>query len=173
MFCKGGRASIDLLLKAFNYFSKATGLVMNSGKSNFYANGVPDSLIREIEQVTRMKRSAVPFRYLGINVSPKRLSIMDCNCLIENVVTKIRRLGSRKLSYAGRVVLIQSVLSTLHYYWARIFILPKTIIDAIEKMCRQYLCKALPSSSAEVVQSSVACTGLYSMVDKMEDSLCY
>ncbi|XP_074283551.1 uncharacterized protein LOC141608097 [Silene latifolia] len=139
MLCKGERASIDLLLKAFNYFSKATGLVMNNGKSNFYANGVPDSLIREIEQVTWMKRSAVPFRYLGINVSLKRLSIMDCNCLIENVVTTIGGLGSRKLSYAGRVVLIQSVLSTLHCYWARIFILPKTVIDAIEKMCRQYL----------------------------------
>ncbi|XP_074300556.1 uncharacterized protein LOC141631833 [Silene latifolia] len=97
----GERASIDLLLKAFNYFSKATGLVMNSGKSNFYANGVPDSLMRKIEQ--------------------------------------IRGLGSIKLSYAGRVVLIQSVLSTLHCYWARIFILPKTVIDAIEKMCRQYL----------------------------------
>ncbi|XP_074298083.1 uncharacterized protein LOC141628895 [Silene latifolia] len=54
MFCKDERASIDLLLKAFNYFSEATGLVMNSGKSNFYANGVLDSLIREIEQATGM-----------------------------------------------------------------------------------------------------------------------
>ncbi|XP_074301479.1 uncharacterized protein LOC141632875 [Silene latifolia] len=64
---------------------------------------------------------------------------MDQNRLVDNVVGKIRALGSRKLSYAGRAVLIQSVLSTLHCYWARIFILPKTVIDAIEKICRQYL----------------------------------
>ncbi|XP_074298421.1 uncharacterized protein LOC141629297 [Silene latifolia] len=139
MFCKGERASIDLLLKAFNYFSKATGLVMNSGKSNFYTNGVPASLVRRLSGVLWNEEKCGPFVYLGVYVTPKRLSIMDCNCLIENVVAKIRALGSRKLSYAGRVVLIQSVLSTLHCYWARIFILPKTVIDAIEKICRQYL----------------------------------
>ncbi|XP_074289194.1 uncharacterized protein LOC141614340 [Silene latifolia] len=64
---------------------------------------------------------------------------MDCNCLVDKVVDRIRKLGARQLSYAGRVVLIKSVLSTLHSYWARIFILPKTVIRNIEAICRDYL----------------------------------
>ncbi|XP_074293307.1 uncharacterized protein LOC141620293 [Silene latifolia] len=86
-----------------------------------------------------MRRGTVPFKYLGVNVSPKRLSIMDCDCLVEKIVEKIRGFGARKLSYAGRLVLIKAVLSNLHSYWARIFILPKIVIKKIEGVCRSYL----------------------------------
>ncbi|XP_074266236.1 uncharacterized protein LOC141588706 [Silene latifolia] len=108
LFSKGERASIDLLMKAFDYFSKATGLSMNRGKSNFYCNGMDDSLIKEIETVTGMHKGTVPFKYLGVNVSPKRLSVLDCHSLIERIVDRIRGLGSMKLSYVGCLVLIQS-----------------------------------------------------------------
>ncbi|XP_074315473.1 uncharacterized protein LOC141651673 [Silene latifolia] len=133
------RASITLLLKAFDYFSKASGLTMNKGKSNFYCNGIDELLVKEIEQNSGIKRGTVPFMYLGVNVSPKRPSILDCTCLVERVVDRIRSLGSRKLSYAGRIVLIKAVLTTLHRYWGRIFILPKTVIGRIEAVCRAYL----------------------------------
>ncbi|XP_074283124.1 uncharacterized protein LOC141607668 [Silene latifolia] len=113
------------MIKAFSMFSRATGLVMNKGKSSLYCNGVDNPVLRDLELITGMKRGQVPFTYLGVTVSPKRLSVMDCNRLVDNVVDRIRGLGSRKLSYAGRTILIQSVLSTLHSYWARIFILPK------------------------------------------------
>ncbi|XP_074293301.1 uncharacterized protein LOC141620285 [Silene latifolia] len=79
-----------------------------------------------------MKLDKVPFKYLGINVSPKRLSVLDCHCLVEKVVERIRGLGARKLAYSGRLILVQSVLSSLHSYWARIFIIPKTVIAKIE-----------------------------------------
>ncbi|KAK9757399.1 hypothetical protein RND81_01G159900 [Saponaria officinalis] len=48
-------------------------------------------------------------------------------------------MGARKLSYAGRVVLIQSVLTHLHSYWARIFILPIAVIKKVESICNAYL----------------------------------
>ncbi|XP_074283597.1 uncharacterized protein LOC141608138 [Silene latifolia] len=147
LFCKGDRASIELMVNAFNFFSKASGLQLNKGKSNFYFNGVDEGLVQEVERATGMCRGSVPFRYLGVNVSPKRLYIMDCNCLVDKVVDRIRRMGSRQLSYAGRVVLIKSVLSTLHSYWARIFILPKTVIRNIEAICRDYLWHGKDSGS--------------------------
>ncbi|XP_074305178.1 uncharacterized protein LOC141640190 [Silene latifolia] len=112
---------------------------MNRGKSNIYFNGVDDLLIKDVEELTGMKRGTVPFKYLGVNVSPKRLSVLECSSLVDRIVERIQRLGSRKLSYAGRVVLIQSVLSSLHTYWARIFILPKTVIARIEATCRSFL----------------------------------
>ncbi|XP_074277978.1 uncharacterized protein LOC141601582 [Silene latifolia] len=139
MFCKGERRSIELLLNAFNYFSKTSGLLMNKGKSSFYCNGVDPYLIDEVVKLTGMTRGSVPFKYLGVNVSPKRLSVQDCTCLVDRIVDRIRGLGARKLSYAGRVVLIQSVLSSLHSYWSRIFIIPKTVTNKIEAICRAFL----------------------------------
>ncbi|XP_074314788.1 uncharacterized protein LOC141650737 [Silene latifolia] len=87
----------------------------------------------------RQSVGKVPFRYLGVNITPKRLGVDDCHCLIERISDRIQGLGARKLSYAGRVILIKSVLSTLHNYWARIFILPKSIINRIEVLCMKFL----------------------------------
>ncbi|XP_074304514.1 uncharacterized protein LOC141639250 [Silene latifolia] len=95
LFCKGERVSIKLVLQDFNYFSKASGLKMNKGKSNYYCNGMDDWLDS--------------------------------------------RYGAKHLSYAGRLVLIRAVLSTLHNYWALIFILPKTLLKKIESIGKDYL----------------------------------
>ncbi|XP_074313861.1 uncharacterized protein LOC141649059 [Silene latifolia] len=46
---------------------------------------------------------------------------------------------TRKLSYAGRITQIKSVLTTLHTYWAAIFILPKAVLKSINSLCRNYL----------------------------------
>ncbi|XP_074288731.1 uncharacterized protein LOC141613887 [Silene latifolia] len=40
-------------------------------------------------------------------------------------------MGARKLSYAGRLTLANSVLNTLHNYWGSIFLIPKTVVQKI------------------------------------------
>ncbi|XP_074265182.1 uncharacterized protein LOC141587606 [Silene latifolia] len=139
LFCKGERASVGLMLQAVKLFSKSSGLSMNCSKSSFYYNVIDAHLVTEIERAIGMKRGTVPFKYLGVNVSPKRLSVMDCNILVDKIVDRIRGLGSGKLFYVGRLVLIKAVLSSLHSYWSRIFILPKTVIGKLEAICRSFL----------------------------------
>ncbi|XP_074293566.1 uncharacterized protein LOC141620649 [Silene latifolia] len=67
------------------------------------------------------------------------MAIGDCSRLVEKVVLRIRGWGARKLSYAGRLVLVQAVLTQLHSFWARIFLIPVTVLDRIERICRNYL----------------------------------
>ncbi|XP_074271152.1 uncharacterized protein LOC141595077 [Silene latifolia] len=98
MFCKGEKGSVELMIHAYELFSRASSLVMNKGKSNIYFNGVSEGIMADIESLSGMKRGVIPFRYRRVIVSPKRLSVMDCNCLVEKVVERIRGLGSRKLS---------------------------------------------------------------------------
>ncbi|KAK9749825.1 hypothetical protein RND81_02G153300 [Saponaria officinalis] len=139
MFCKGDKTSVMLMLRAFQTFSEASGLKMNGSKSNIYCNGVDDGVIRLVEEATGMKCGGIPFRYLGVCISPKRLGISDCERLVDKVTARITLLGSKKLSYAGRLVLIKAVYSTLHNYWARIFILPKNVLNRIDAICRKFL----------------------------------
>ncbi|XP_074298396.1 uncharacterized protein LOC141629268 [Silene latifolia] len=140
MFCRGDKQSLMLLLRAFQTFSQAYGLNMHHSKSNIYSNGVEERTMIMLERISGMRRGRmISFKYLGVNITPKRLGVEDCHYLIERISARIQGLGARKLSYAGRVILIKSVLSTLHNYWARIFILPKTIINRIEAMCRKFL----------------------------------
>ncbi|XP_074265267.1 uncharacterized protein LOC141587691 [Silene latifolia] len=135
----GDSISIDPILKAFDCFSKTSGLKMNNGKSSFYCNGMNNALIDEVQRRTGMKQGTVPFKYLGVSVSSKKLSVLECNCLVDKIVDKVRSMGSRHLSYAGRLVLVKAVFSTLHNYWARIFILPQIIIKKIEAVCKEFL----------------------------------
>ncbi|XP_074305805.1 uncharacterized protein LOC141641027 [Silene latifolia] len=67
------------------------------------------------------------------------MAVGDCSRLVEKIVLRIRGWGARKLSYAGMLVLVQAVLSQLHSFWTRIFIIPATVMDRINHICRNYL----------------------------------
>ncbi|XP_074298874.1 uncharacterized protein LOC141629839 [Silene latifolia] len=139
LFSRGDLTSITLMLSAFSTFSLASGLHMNSGKSSFDCNGVGDSMVKDIETLTGMKRGNISFKYLAVKIMPKRLGVLDCQCLVDKVTERIQRLGARQLSYAERVVLISAVLSSLHNYWADIFMLPKLVLKKIDSVCRAFL----------------------------------
>ncbi|XP_074265050.1 uncharacterized protein LOC141587466 [Silene latifolia] len=66
-------------------------------------------VLTDIIKYSSMNHGSLPFKYLGIPIASKKLSVLECNCLIERVVSRIRSIGSRKLSYAGRLVLIKSI----------------------------------------------------------------
>ncbi|KAL0285171.1 UNVERIFIED_CONTAM: hypothetical protein Scaly_2826500 [Sesamum calycinum] len=59
--------------------------------------------------------------------------------LIDKVEARLAGWNHQNLSYAGRLQLIKSVLSTLHMYWASAFILPKGILQILEKKMRRFL----------------------------------
>ncbi|KAL9241040.1 hypothetical protein vseg_015199 [Gypsophila vaccaria] len=59
--------------------------------------------------------------------------------LIERICDRIYKYGARKFSYAGRLVLVNAVLTSLHSYWASLFVLPKGILAKIEAICRNFL----------------------------------
>ncbi|XP_074292086.1 uncharacterized protein LOC141618927 [Silene latifolia] len=138
-FCKGNAHSIMLLIRAFSSFSKASGLVMNNTKLEVYFNGVAQELKNDIQQVTGFVKGSMPFRYLGVPIQAGKLNKKECNILTEKMVNRIRSLGAKKLSYAGRIVLINSVLNTLYSYWAGIFPIPKAVVKRIEAICRNFL----------------------------------
>ncbi|XP_074318548.1 uncharacterized protein LOC141655362 [Silene latifolia] len=117
MFCKGDASSMLLILKAFNTFSKTSGLKISLSKSNAYFNGaVSDTLKNYILSVSGFKEGSIPFKYLEMPIQTTRLRRKDCDVLIEKICKRIHGLGAKKLSYAGRLVLIKAVLTTLHSY---------------------------------------------------------
>ncbi|CAL5189874.1 unnamed protein product [Lathyrus oleraceus] len=93
----------------FNKFSNSTGLKINPIKCNIYFGVMDEKTSEDIKNATRFKEGKLPFRYLGVPLTSKRLSIHHYDCLIDKIVGRITRWSSRLLSYAGRIQLIQSV----------------------------------------------------------------
>ncbi|XP_074288572.1 uncharacterized protein LOC141613726 [Silene latifolia] len=99
---KRGLRSIMLLLRALSTFSETSGLRVNASKSEVVFNGVSDEVRMDVVQVSGFQQGVLPFKYLGVPIQPGRLSKADCHILLDKVVHKIRGIGTRKLSYAGR-----------------------------------------------------------------------
>ncbi|XP_074289047.1 uncharacterized protein LOC141614188 [Silene latifolia] len=138
-FFKGNKSSIMWILRGFATFSAASGLQLNKSKSEIYFNGASSSTVANILQVYGFRRGTLPFKYLGIPISSNKLTKNEGMKLVDKIVARIRGWGTRHLSYAGRLTLVSSVLSTLHSYWATIFLIPNGIMNKISATCRNFL----------------------------------
>ncbi|XP_074267102.1 uncharacterized protein LOC141590406 [Silene latifolia] len=170
LFCKGEVKSICIIMELFKRFSSASGLHINSEKSDFYSNGMSIATVDKILQGTGFKKGDLPFKYLGVKISHKRLTKMDCNVLVDRMISRIRGWNSRKISYAGRLVLVKSALSTIHNYWSQIFVLPVGVMDRIKALCRNFLWEGSDKySKAPLVAWNVLCqskeTGGLGLID--------
>ncbi|KAK4384626.1 hypothetical protein Sango_3042000 [Sesamum angolense] len=99
----------------------------------------------------------LPVRYLGLPLISARLSIADCQPLLQKIDSRIKGWEGVQLSFAGRVQLIKSVLVSLEVYWAMAFILPKGIINEMIKRLRTFLWKGTSSSGYPKVAWEVVC----------------
>ncbi|XP_060959312.1 uncharacterized protein LOC115700111 [Cannabis sativa] len=141
LFCHGDFRSIYSMLQALKLFSCSSGLHPNPSKSAIYCCGMDEREIQRVVDISYFSRKKVPFRYHGIPICAKRISSNECANLVEKMTTRIRVWSSRNISYAGRAVLINSVLLSIHFYWSQIMILPKKVIKNIEAICRAFLWK--------------------------------
>nr|XP_016476659.1 PREDICTED: uncharacterized protein LOC107798203 [Nicotiana tabacum] len=139
LFCRGDVQSVQILYQLFQKFSAALGLVANLNKSCINFGGVNQSTQQQIKEILGYKKGEFPFRYLGVPMSTKRLSAIQCVPLIEKMLHRIQNWATKYLSYAGKAVLVKSVLFAIQIFWAQIFILPKKVIQFIEIICRRFL----------------------------------
>lgn len=82
---------------------------------------------------------ALPFKYLGVPLLHKKLTISYCFPFVENISKRVLHWSCKLLPYASRVILIKSVLASMKGYWFQLFLLQKKIIKRIENICRNFL----------------------------------
>nr|XP_009770787.1 PREDICTED: uncharacterized protein LOC104221414 [Nicotiana sylvestris] len=121
------RSSMQLLYQA------------NKDKSSIYMAGVDADEKQAILNTLGFEEGTLPFRYLGVPLSSKKLTLQQCWPLIEKITDRVRCWSARLLSYSGRLQLIKSVLFDIQTYWAQIFLLPKKVMKMIDAVCRTFL----------------------------------
>ncbi|GJX38114.1 hypothetical protein Tco_0251417 [Tanacetum coccineum] len=139
---EGNKGSIEVVKKALKDFSQVYSRVSNLGKSIIFFGS-----IKERDKIDRLlvmpfKCGKLPVRYLGIPLLAKKLVVNDCKVLIDRVESRINNWRNKTLSYARRIQLIAYVLSCMQMYWASVFFLPITIINALEKLLKRFLWNA-------------------------------
>ncbi|XP_074266664.1 uncharacterized protein LOC141589943 [Silene latifolia] len=74
IFCRGDSDSVTVIMRALTTFSNASGLHINKDKSDIFVNGIHGVAEDNILHISGFKKGALPFKYLGINISHKRLT---------------------------------------------------------------------------------------------------
>nr|XP_009631716.1 uncharacterized protein LOC104121426 [Nicotiana tomentosiformis] len=135
LFSKGNLSFVATLYKCFTRFSQASCLHANLGKSSVYFGGVKQAVKDRILAHLGFTSRPLPFKYLDIPLSTKKITLIEWQPLIEKITTKISSSTTKKLSYAGRVQLVQFVIFCIQAYWAQLFILPAIVLKMIEEFC--------------------------------------
>lgn len=89
LFCRRDEISACLLYDCFKEFSAASGLIENQTKSSIYFGGVPANTQQAILYKLLFSLRQLPFKYLGVPLSIKKLAVAQCQPLLEKMIGKI------------------------------------------------------------------------------------
>ncbi|KAL2251957.1 UNVERIFIED_CONTAM: putative ribonuclease H protein [Sesamum indicum] len=145
LFCRADFDAIRVFKEGLEWFAELSGLWLNVQKNHLIISRSAQELKDQMLEILGFQEGHLQMRYLGLPLISSTLSISDCQPLISKIDARITGWEGISLSYAGRVQITKSVLSTLSLYWASAFILPKKVIKEIEKRLRNFLWKGTTS----------------------------
>jgi len=138
LFSRWDQKSVKIIYQWFQKFSQASGLQANMNKSSIYFGGVVVQEKLNILQQSGFGCGDFPFKYLCVPLSTKKLTIMQWSPLVNKIIARISSWTAKKLSYAGRMQLVQFVLFGIQEYWSQLFTIPAKVLKLIESYCRSF-----------------------------------
>ena len=116
IFCKGDLSSVRVICECIKVFSNTLGLHANTDKFAISLAGIDTSLKDDIRDISQFALGTLPFRYLGVLLSSKRLSIAECEQLADKMTKHVNSWQSKHLFYTATLQLINSVLIGITSY---------------------------------------------------------
>ncbi|XP_058775549.1 uncharacterized protein LOC131649808 [Vicia villosa] len=139
LFSRGDMKSIDVMMQVMDTFYSSTGLVVNLMKYYVYFGAVDIYTKHDILASTGFNEGVLPFRYLGVPVSSKKLTMNHYLPLIEKILSRINHWSAKLLSIAGRIQLVKVVATSIANYWLQYFPVPKAVIQKINTATRTFI----------------------------------
>nr|GEU84747.1 hypothetical protein [Tanacetum cinerariifolium] len=139
LFARGDVNSAIVIMDSLDEFKAVSSLVPSIPKSTAYFCNVLNHVKIGILNIIPFYEGRLSVMYLGVLLISSRLINKDCKILVEKARNWIGDWKNKSLSYAGRLQLCSSTISSMQVYWASIFILPK---DGAWKWPLSWLVKA-------------------------------
>jgi hypothetical protein len=121
--------NLKLLLCAFEQLS---GLKINFHKSEVFCYGAAREMESFYTSLFGCNLGIYPFRYLGIPMHHRQLLNSEWSKVEERFQQKLSCWKAKYLSYGGRLVLLNSVLSSLPMFMMSFFEVPKGVLKNLD-----------------------------------------
>jgi hypothetical protein len=127
--------NVKLLLYIYEQISR---LKINFEKSEILLIGGDNNLAVEYAEIFNCQIGMLPLRYMGVPIYARRLRVVDWAKLEEKSAKKLDIWQGGSLSIGGRVILINASLTNSSIYHMSLFLLPKTMIEKMDKGRRRF-----------------------------------
>lgn len=111
IFTDGSLSSVQAILEVLKEFELHSGLSVSLQKTSVFSSGLSQVEVDQISSATGLTVGALPVRHLGVPLTAKKLSIYQCGPLLHHIKGKINCWSARSLSYAGRLLLLNTVVA--------------------------------------------------------------
>ncbi len=147
IFFDGTAKSAKVIKVLLEAFTVASGLKINFTKSSIIPINLESSWAADLAGYFGCTTGGFPFTYLGLPLSPKALRKADYLPLLEKLDKSLAGWKGLPLSRAGRLVLVNAVLSSVPVFFCSAFRLPVWVAKAIDKIRRGFFWKGKPNVS--------------------------
>ncbi|WZZ89725.1 hypothetical protein YC2023_118304 [Brassica napus] len=141
VFSDGSRMSTAGIKETMNLFKNWSGLDINETKSEIFYGGYSDIQKSVLSDLSGFQRGEFPTRYLGLPLSPKRISAATLQPFVDRITSKLHSWTVKFLSFAGKVKMIYSVIYGMVNFWSSVFVLPKWFYAKVDSLCSGFLWK--------------------------------
>ncbi|GJV26066.1 hypothetical protein Tco_1378761 [Tanacetum coccineum] len=139
LFARGDVDSAKAIMDSLNEFKAVSGLVPSIPKSTAFFCNVLNHVKIGILNIMSFFEGNLLVKYLGVSLISSRFLNKDCKILVEKAHNKIGDWKNKSLSFAGRLQLCKSVISSMQVYWDSVLVLLKGIIYDIQQLIRGFL----------------------------------
>ncbi|CAL1358963.1 unnamed protein product [Linum trigynum] len=150
IFTKGSAQAIVQVKAVLQHFYRVSGLNCNPTKCEIYFGGESVLYKSNALALSGFQEGKLPVRYLGLPLLAGKLSSSEIDILVDKITKRIRSWRAKKLTYAGRLQLLNFVILGIVQYWMQLFVLPKQALKRIQKICSQFLWHGTDEGRAKV-----------------------
>lgn len=138
LFFDGSSRSAAVIKLILDAFSDSSGLRINYQKSTIIPINLHNEQASSLAAFFDCSTHCFPINYLGLPLSPKKLCKADYLPLIEKLDNRLAGWKGLLLSRGGRLVLLNSVLSSISTFFCSAYLLPTWVIKSIDKIRRGF-----------------------------------
>lgn len=139
LFLKAEPKIIEALKLHLIAFENLSGMKINYAKSEMVPLNLNPAEGEVLASIFGCKTAKLPLTYLGLPLHFKKPSIKDWQVVIDKITSRIQGWKGKLLSYGGRLILLNSVISSIPIYWLSVFKMPSKVRDRIDQLRKRFL----------------------------------
>lgn len=140
IFSNGRLRSLQNLMELLKMYELSSGQQINLQKSSYFASKHICSRRRlRIQHVPGCQARAFPITYLGAPLFKDRAKQSYFEEISNKTISKIEGWYNQYLSFAGKITLIKSVLSSIPIHILSCMVVPKAIILKVDSLLKNLL----------------------------------